>query len=117
MLFLLDSTVTSATSGVLANFMAMSVAAFISIIVYILKTLKTDVATTVWLKTNWVRFVLGVCLLWLLSALISLVPDATVVLSQIGFAVDKTPAALGLVVGLLIIGATSEPSKSPEGAQ
>lgn len=82
---------------------------------FALKSLKTQVATSEWLHSNWFRFMLGLALSAVLATLIVVVPDVSTVLQTIGFNVDKSPLALGLAIGLTLVGATAEPSTAPEG--
>jgi hypothetical protein len=82
---------------------------------FALKSFNTPVSAREWILANWFRFVLGVVLSAILATLVIAVPDISTVLQTIGFNVDKSPIALGVTIGLLLIGATAEPSKHPEG--
>jgi len=97
------------------NFILMMLIVSAVLAAYALKSIKTSVATIVWVKANWLRFVIGAFLTFVLAILLEVSPNVTLILQMIGFNVDHSPAALACAIGLLIIGATSEPSKNPEG--
>jgi hypothetical protein len=97
------------------NAMVMILASIVVLAVFAIKSAKTSVATWVWLRENAVRFGIGAFLMIALAALMVVAPDVSLLLQTIGFNVDKNPLALGIAIGLLLVGATSEPSKNPEG--
>lgn len=101
--------------AVAMNILVMSLGSFVIIAVFALKSVKTPVATLVWVKENSVRFIIGLTLMVALAVLLVVSPDVSNLFQAIGFNVDKSPLALGISIGLLMIGATSEPSKNPEG--
>lgn len=97
------------------NIVVMALASFVVMAVYALKSKNTPIATVVWLKANGVRFGIGFTLMIALAVLLVVSPDIGALFNAIGFNVDKSPMALGMTVGLLMLGITSEPSKKPEG--
>lgn len=97
------------------NVLIMSLGSCVIMAVYALKSIKTPVATKTWVKENALRFVIGLFLMVALAVLLVVSPDVASIFTAIGFNVDKSPLALGISIGLLMIGATSEPSKNPEG--
>lgn len=101
--------------AVAMNILVMTLGSFVIIAVFALKASKTPVATLVWVRENAARFVIGFTLMVALAVLLVVSPDISNLFQAIGFNVDKSPLALGISIGLLMIGATSEPSKNPEG--
>jgi hypothetical protein len=82
---------------------------------FALKSIKTPVSAKDWFSANWFRFLLGIVLSCILAVLVVVAPDIGAVLQTIGFNIDKSPIALGLTIGLILVGATAEPSENPEG--
>ena len=101
--------------AVAMNILVMTLGSFVIIAVYALKSVKTPVATIVWVRENMARFIIGLTRMVALAVLLVVSPDISNLFQAIGFNVDKSPLALGISIGLLMIGATSEPSKNPEG--
>lgn len=97
------------------NILIMSLGSFVIMAVYALKSSRTPVATITWIKANSLRFIIGLFLMVALAVLLVVSPDISGLFQAIGFNVDKSPLALGMSIGLLMIGVTSEPSKNPEG--
>lgn len=104
------------SAGAIAlNILIMSLGSFVITAVYAIKSYKTPVATRIWIRENALRFGIGLFLMVALAVLLVVSPDISGLFQAIGFNVDKSPLALGISIGLLLIGATSEPSKNPEG--
>lgn len=97
------------------NIVIMGLAAFLAVGSFALKSIKTSVATTVWIKANYWRFTIGSFMILALAILLVVSPAISMALGDLGFNADQSPFAIGFAIGLLIVGATAEPSKNPEG--
>lgn len=97
------------------NIVIMTLTCMVALTVYALKSHNTAISTLDWIRTNKFRWVLGFLVIVALSVLMVLTPDVNVLLSAIGFNPDKSPIGLGIALTVLLIGATSEPTKVPKG--
>jgi hypothetical protein len=98
-------------AAIINNIVVITVTVGLVLAVYALKTLKTSVATSTWLMTNWLRFAVGLVVIAAISALIVVSPNASALFGALGFNADQSPIALGLSVAGLLIGSTSAPAE------
>jgi hypothetical protein len=97
------------------QFGGMLATVMIGSLLYVLKTLKTRVSATEWFVSNAWRFVIGVILMLVLAISVVVFPDFKSFIQYFGFNPDASPTSMGVVILLLLIGTTTEPSKNPEG--
>lgn len=97
------------------NTLTISLTAAVMVAVFALKSWNTDVTTGPWIKANSLRFGVAGFVVVALSTLMVVSPNISDLFHAIGFDVSKSPIALGISIGLLLVGATAEPSKKPEG--
>lgn len=98
------------------NIIIMMLTVAILLGAYSLRSYNSEVAALEWVKSNKFRWFVGLVMIFGLSALMVITPDINIALTAIGFNTEKSPVALGVAITLLLIGATSEPTKVPKGS-
>lgn len=87
----------------LSTLFVILIIALIPLVLYALTKCGKDFDLISWVLFSKSRLALGFLLILLLSALITFVPEAEIVLSAIGFNPDKSSVGIGLAVGGLLV--------------
>lgn len=97
------------------NILIITITVGLLLLAYALRSYQTDISALDWIKTNKFRWAIGFLMIVGVSILLVLTPDINIMLAALGFNPDKSPVAIGIAITLLLIGATSQPTKVPKG--